>query len=159
MQRALTTWDFFENTCPRDKHYSSAHYIVDINGDILHAVPDNEVAYHCGSEKIDPASGRIYTDWARAKFGRYAENPDINSPNNVTLGIEMCVLDAQGNISPETLGAAAELVAKLIKDNRLTLDDIGTHNKMVGWKDCPRLWTVHPDKFDEFRGNVGKLLK
>jgi N-acetylmuramoyl-L-alanine amidase len=58
--------------------WGSAHYIIDLNGDTYHAVPDNEVAYHCGSSQKDPASGRIYTDWARAKFGRFAENHDIN---------------------------------------------------------------------------------
>ena len=45
-QRAINTWGFFEKACPLEKHYSSAHYIIDLNGDIYHAVPDNEVAYH-----------------------------------------------------------------------------------------------------------------
>jgi N-acetylmuramoyl-L-alanine amidase len=159
MQRAINTWGWFETGCPKEKHYSSAHYIIDLNGDIYHAVPDKEVAYHCGSTQKDPSSGRIYTDWARAKFGRYAENPDINSPNNCTIGIELCITDAQGNFTPETLGAAAELVAKLVKENRLTLDDVGTHYKVVGWKDCPRLWFNNPEKFEvEFKAKVQALL-
>jgi N-acetylmuramoyl-L-alanine amidase len=159
MQRAINTWGWFETGCPKEKHYSSAHYIIDLNGDIYHAVPNKEVAYHCGSTQKDPSSGRIYTDWARAKFGRYAENPDINSPNNCTIGIELCITDAQGNFTPETLAAAAELVAKLVKENRLTLDDVGTHYKVVGWKDCPRLWFNNPEKFEvEFKAKVQALL-
>jgi N-acetylmuramoyl-L-alanine amidase len=150
MQRALITWNFFEKTCPKDKHYSSAHYIIDLNGDAYHAVPDNEVAYHCGSSAKDPESGRIYTDWARLKFGRFAENPDINSPNNCTIGIEMCVVDNLGNYTPETLGTAYELVETLIKENHLGVDGIGTHHLVVGWKDCPLLWTKHPEQFDNF---------
>jgi N-acetylmuramoyl-L-alanine amidase len=117
-QRAYNTWGYFENGCPKDKHYSSAHYIIDLNGDIYHAVPDNEVAYHCGSSQKDPASGRIYTDWARSKFGPYVDRPNINSPNNCTIGIELCVIDNDGNFTHETLDAAKELVAKLVKEGK-----------------------------------------
>jgi N-acetylmuramoyl-L-alanine amidase len=159
MQRAINTWEWFETGCPRDKHYSSAHYIIDLNGDIYHAVPDNEVAYHCGSSAKDPSSGRIYTDWARGKFGRFAENPEINSPNNCTIGIEMCITDNKGNFTEETIRAAMELVAKLIKESNLAIDDVGTHYKVVGWKDCPRLWFNNPEKFEEFKLGVKSLLE
>jgi N-acetylmuramoyl-L-alanine amidase len=155
----MGTRNFFEFTCPGDRHFSSAHYIIDLDGTIYHTVPDNEVAYHCGSSQPDPASGRIYTDWARKKLGPYAERPDINSPNNCTLGIEMCVIDNKGNFTVETLGAARELVVKLLKDNRLALDDVGTHNLVVGWKDCPRLWTKHPEQFYAFLQAVQSELK
>ena len=158
MQRALNTWGWFETGCPKEKHYSSAHYIIDLDGTIYHAVPDREVAYHCGSSQPDPQSGRIYTDWAREKFGSYAERPDINSPNNCTIGIEMCVIDSRGNYTPETLGAARELTAKLLKENRLTIDDVGTHNKVVGWKACPLLWTESPERFEEFLEGVRGLV-
>jgi N-acetylmuramoyl-L-alanine amidase len=157
MQRAVNTWGWFETGCPRDRHYSSAHYIIDLDGTVYHAVPDNEVAYHCGSSQPDPKSGRIYTDWAREKFGPYAGMPDINSPNNCTIGIEMCVLDNDGNFTPETLEAARGLAAELLKETRLTIDDVGTHNMVVGWKDCPRLWTRHPEKFEEFNAGVRSL--
>jgi N-acetylmuramoyl-L-alanine amidase len=158
MQRAISTWIFFERDCPIKKHYSSAHYVIEIDGTIYHAVPDKEVAYHCGSSQHDPASGRIYTDWARAKLGRFAENPNINSPNNCTIGIELCVIDADGNFSPETVAAAVELVAKLLKDKGLAIDSIGTHHLVAGWKDCPLLWTRHPERFDAFRQAVREKM-
>jgi N-acetylmuramoyl-L-alanine amidase len=66
----------------------------------------------------------------------------------------MCVIDNRGNYTPETLGAARELAAKLLKENRLTIDDLGTHHLVVGWKDCPRLWTENPEQFDEFKDGV-----
>jgi N-acetylmuramoyl-L-alanine amidase len=152
-QKAATTWNYFEKTCPMDKHYSSAHYIIDLNGDIYHAVPDNEVAYHCGSSKVDPASGRIYTDWARQKFGYFASDPVKISPNFCAVGIELCI-DPSGNFTPDTLKAAKELVAKLLDENNLTADDIGTHKKVVGWKDCPLPWVKEPDQFEEFKKQV-----
>jgi N-acetylmuramoyl-L-alanine amidase len=160
-QRAVTTWNFFERDCPKDKHYSSVHYIIDLNGDIYHAVPDNEIAFHCGSAAVDPASGRIYTDWARRKLGHHIIDPTKNSPNNCTIGIELCI-DASGNFMPETINAAVELVSKLLDENNLTTDDIGTHKQVVGWKDCPLPWVKSPKLFDEFkdrvRTNLGVLI-
>lgn len=152
-QKAIDVWKFFEKTCPADKHYSSAHYIIDQNGDIYHAVPDNEIAYHCGSEKADPVSGRIYTDWARKKYGFYACDPVSSSPNFCTLGIELCI-DSKGNFTPVTLQSAVELAAQLLEYNRLSVDDIGTHNLIVGWKDCPLPWVKNTFLFDEFKEKV-----
>jgi N-acetylmuramoyl-L-alanine amidase len=152
-QRAISVWNYFEKDCSADKHYSSAHYIVDLNGDIYHAVPDDEVAWHCGSSAIDKASGRIYTDWARRKYGYYASDPVKTSPNYCTIGIEMCI-DAQGNFTEETLQAAIELAAKLLDENHLSIDDIGTHKLVVGWKDCPLLWAKNPVLFEDFIDKV-----
>jgi N-acetylmuramoyl-L-alanine amidase len=156
-QRAVNSWGFFEKTCPADKHFSSAHYIIDLNGDIYHAVTDNEVAFHCGSDKPDPVSGRIYTDWARSKFGYYANDPVKISPNFCTIGIEMCI-DTQGNFTKETLQAGVELAKKLLRENNLTVDDIGHHQKVVGWKNCPLSWVKNPVLFDEFKDRVRESL-
>jgi N-acetylmuramoyl-L-alanine amidase len=156
-QRALTTWNYFETTCPRDKHHSSAHYIIGLDGTIYHSVPDNEVAYHCGSSTIDPATGKIYTDWARQKFGPYVLDPTKTSPNNCTIGIEMCI-DGNGNFTPETVNATVELVAKLVSKHNLTTEDIGHHQKVVGWKDCPLPWVKNPNLFEVFKGMVRTKL-
>jgi N-acetylmuramoyl-L-alanine amidase len=152
-QRAETTWNFFEKICPRDKHYSSAHFIIDLNGDITCAVPDMEVAYHCGTDKPDPASGRIYTDWARKKLRHYVDDPTKSSPNNCTVGIELCI-DGNGNFTPETVNAAVELVAQLLEKNNLYAEDIGHHKMVVGWKDCPMPWVKNPNLFEEFKDKV-----
>ena len=158
MQRANATWTWFEQNCPKEGHYSSAHYIIDLNGEVIRAIPDNEVAYHCGSSQPDPASGKIYTDWAREHFGDYAANPTGNSPNNCTIGIEMCIIDDNGNFTAETYEAAARLTAKLIKENKLLISDIGTHKAIVGWKDCPMLWSRSPALLNEFKEKVKQLI-
>jgi len=152
-QKAIDVWKFFEKTCPVDKHYSSAHYIINLDGYIYHAVPDEEVAYHCGSEKPDPVSGRIYTNWARQKYGYYACDPVKTSPNFCTLGIELCI-DAAGNFTPETIQAAVDLSVQLLEKNLLFVDDIGHHNKVVGFKDCPLPWVKNPSLFHEFKEMV-----
>jgi len=156
-QKAIDTWKYFEKTCPADRHFSSAHYVIDLNGDIYHAVPETEIAYHCGSEKPDPVSGRIYTDWARSKFGFYASDPASTSPNFCTLGIELCI-DQQGNFTPETIDSAVTLGAKLIEKYRLSVEDIGTHKLIVGWKDCPLPWVKNPVLFDEYKEQVKEKL-
>ncbi|MDR1903040.1 MAG: peptidoglycan recognition protein family protein [Treponema sp.] len=157
-QRALTVWEYFEYACVKEQKYASAHYCVDLDGGVYQFIPDDEVAYHCGSSQNDPKSGKIYTDWARDVFGKYAEDPKGNSPNNASIGIELCVIDNQGNFAPETLQSAAELTARLCQTWRIPLERVGTHNMVVGWKDCPRLWTRFPDQFSAFKERVGNLM-
>ena len=148
-QKALSVWTYFERDCPRIPKHSSAHYIIDLTGEIYHAVPDNEVAYHCGSTH--------YTDWARKKFGQYVSDPTRNSPNNCTLGIELCI-DKEGNFPVKTLGAAVELTAKLLLNNNLNTEDIGHHNLVVGWKDCPLPWVKNNELFEDFKDQVREKL-
>jgi N-acetylmuramoyl-L-alanine amidase len=158
MQRAAGVLEYFDKDCPAKKHYSSAHYVIDLNGAIYLAVPDNEVAYHCGSLREDPASGKIYTDLAREKFGSHAAYPETSSPNNCTVGIELCVRDEDGNFDPDTVSSAVELTAYLLKKHGLTADGIMTHRMVTGWKECPLLWTRNPALFGVFKERVKYLL-
>lgn len=158
MQTARSVRLFFEVDCPFTKHYSSAHYIIDFTGEVLKIVPENEIAYHCGSSKVDPVSNKIYTDWARKKFGIYAEDPINKSPNQVTLGIELCTIDNDGNFRDTTIESAIELSANLLKRFNLTINNLGTHNMVVGWKDCPKLWTKKPNLFEAFKEDVNRRL-
>ncbi|MDR2343902.1 MAG: peptidoglycan recognition protein family protein [Spirochaetaceae bacterium] len=157
-QGALAVWDYFEHECA-GKTYASAHYCIDLSGAVYRFIPDDDVAYHCGSSQIDPKSKKIYTDWAREVFGKYAEDPERNSSNNAAIGIEMCALDTtEGNFTAETLQAAAELTASLCKTYQIPIERVGTHKLVVGWKDCPRLWTLYPGKFEDFKREVSGLL-
>lgn len=148
--------DYFEARKDGSNGYGSAHYIIGQDGAIVAAIPENEVAYHCGSSQPDPVSGKVYTDEARARFGRYASAS--NSPNNCTIGIELCPIDAAGNFSEYTIAAAAELCADLCKRYGLAARDITTHHNIVGWKDCPRLWTNKPALYEAFKSSVDDLL-
>ena len=134
--------------------YGSAHYIIGQDGTTIQCIPTNEVAWHCGSSQKDPASGQVYTDYARKKFGRYAVNWQTTSPNYCTIGIELCPTDNSGNFSEKTINAAIDLCAYLCKRHNLTVDDITTHHDIVGWKDCPRLWTKRPELLGAFRASV-----
>jgi N-acetylmuramoyl-L-alanine amidase len=149
---AKQTRDFFETKKTGIGGYASAHYIIDQNGIIMAAVPENEVAYHCGSSDKDPSSGKVYTDEARARFGRYAS--ESSSPNNCTIGVELCPTDVRGNFTNATINAAVELCADICKRYGLTTQEITTHHNIVGWKDCPKLWTKRPELLDAFKLSV-----
>lgn len=151
---AEQNWLYFEAKKTGMSSYGSAHYIIGQKGDIIQCIPDEEVAYHCGSSQKDPESGQIYTKYAREKFGHYAVHFQVSSPNYCTIGIELCPTDYDGNFTEKTIKAAAELCAYLCKRHNLTPQDITTHHDIVGWKDCPRLWTKRPELLEAFRLSV-----
>ena len=145
---------FFEAKKTGMGGYGSAHYIIGQDGEVLQVIPTNEIAYHCGTNQKDPASGQFYTDYARRKYGHYAVHWQTTSPNYCTIGIELCPTDYDGNFTEKTINAAIDLCAYLCKRHNLAADDITTHHDIVGWKDCPRLWTAKPELLDAFRQRV-----
>lgn len=155
MQKAEQTRAYFESL-KNTVHYGSSHYIVDLDGTILRIIPEGEVAYHCGTNKVDPVSKRVYTDLARKLFKPYCCN--WPTPNYCTIGVEMCTTDAQGNFTPQTLQAATELAADIMVRYHLNIDRLITHHDVVGWKDCPRLWVAKPSLFEAFKDDVAELM-
>lgn len=151
---ARQTWLYFEAKKTGMGGYGSAHYVIGQDGEIMQCIPDNEIAYHCGTSQRDPDSGQMYTDYARRKFGHYAVHWQTTSPNFCTIGIELCPSDNDGHFTERTITAAVELCGYLCRKHGMTADDITTHHDVVGWKDCPRLWTRHPTLIDAFRASV-----
>jgi N-acetylmuramoyl-L-alanine amidase len=157
-QRAEAVRSYFDKSCPKEKRYASAQYCIDLDGTVFRLIPDDEVAYHCGSSQPDPESKKIYTDWAREVFGKYASDPAGNSPNNASLGVELCVIDNEGNFTSDTLAAARDLTVFLCAKYQISIERIGTHKMVVGWKDCPLLWAKRPELFEAFKKEVEKRL-
>jgi N-acetylmuramoyl-L-alanine amidase len=149
--------NYFEARKDGKNGYGSAHYCIQ-DSLIIRCIPEDEVAYHCGTSQVDPVSKKFYTDYARKKFGKYAADTVHFSPNLVTIGLELHPIDAAGNFSSATLATAIELTADILKRNKLTAEDITTHNLIVGWKNCPKLFTDKPEKFVEFKKAVAAKL-
>jgi len=147
-QPAFDVWRWFEHSNPKAGRYGSTQYTVDLDGSVWYQVPEGEVAYHCGSSSVDPASGQVYTDLARKLFGRFASS--VSSPNMCSIGIEMCV--GKGSVLTEdTYKSVSELVRQLLNRYSLLADAVVTHNMVVGWKSCPVLWSRDRWAFEEFR--------
>jgi len=152
---SLRTQDTKDNKPDRS---ASAHEIVDHNGDVLSVVPANEKAYHCGSSRIDPASGKIYTDLARKMLGDYARFPDRTSPNSCLIGIEMCH-GAGGAFTDATIQSAMLRAAHYCQQYKLNpLTQLFTHEQIVGWKACPLYWSAHPSLFEAFKKDVARTM-
>ena len=129
--------------------YASSHYIIGLKGEVLQTIPTDEVAYHCGSAS--------YTEEAERFFGDFVSKR--NSPNNCTIGIEMCHPDWTGVFNYETEQAAIELVANLCQSYGLTPETgIWRHYDVVGWKSCPKFWVDNEHEFVLFKDRVHESI-
>jgi len=159
-QHPIHTRDWWES----ERAFGSAHYIIGTDGTIIHTIPEDEIGYHIGSSQADPVSGKIYTDKARALLGPEAFTGKTASgmwitPNFFSLGIEMSHLNSNpGDFSEATLLSAANLVADILTRHKKPIDIVTTHHEIVGWKDCPRLWTNNPDLFLAFKEQIKKYM-
>lgn len=134
--------NFFENRKLGKTGYGSAHYIIDLDGDVIRCIPENEMAYHVGSE--------TYTKEALSKLSTY--------PNNCTIGIECCHVDWNGKMTDATYNTLVELATDLLKKYKLTADDLWLHKEVVGWKDCHKWFVDHPDEWKKFKELVREKL-
>ena len=94
--------------------------------EIYHHIPDNEVAHHAATE-----NGNLYG-----------------------IGIELCV-NEDGDFE-KTFENGAKLVAYLLKEYKLSIKDIKTHNDFSG-KDCPHS-ILENNRMQEFINKVKNYL-
>lgn len=149
---------YFEDRKAGTTGYGSAHYAIGFKGDTYLLMPESEVAYHVGTSKIDPASGKIYTDLARAKFGEQAIDHVHKSPNSVTLGVEMCVVDANGKMTDESLTSLVELSADVCKRYSLNVDTDVIMHWHVTAKYCHKWFLDNPKAWEELKVCIKKCI-
>jgi len=140
MSSAQANRNFFNN---RTGSYGSAHYVVGLRGEIIQALPDDEMGYHVGSS--------VYTSSALKKLGSY--------PNNASIGIEMTHEKWDGKPNKETYESTIALSAKILKEHNLDENDLWLHKTVVGWKNCSRWYVNNNNEWKKFKEDVGKLLK
>lgn len=95
--------------------------------EIYHHIPDDEVAHHAATDK-----GNLYG-----------------------IGIELCV-NEDGKFE-KTFENGTKLVAYLLKEYNLNINDIKTHNDFSG-KDCPHN-ILKANRMEEFKNKVKIYLK
>jgi N-acetylmuramoyl-L-alanine amidase len=107
----------------------SAHDVICLDGTLYHAVPYDQMAYQVGCK-------RGYTKDAVSRLSAY--------PNDCVIGVECAHLDWDGTMTPATYNTLVQHTAKLVKQEKLGLDDIWLHSQIVGkdYKDCHRWFTT-----------------
>jgi len=123
--------------------YASAHEIIDLDGDIVLCIPENEVAYHVGS--------RAYTERCLQELGRY--------PNYHLYGIEGCHLDWDGRMTEETYDTLVARVADLCTEWGFDpFKNLWLHWEVVGWKDCHRGFVKGIYDWEKFKKEVANAM-
>lgn len=135
--------DYFDNLKKQNSNdniedrSASAHYAVDDNC-IIEIIPPDEVAYHVGAKK--------YTEIGKS-FGK-------RSPNNYTIGIEMCHDDESGKFNSNTIKNAIELINFLLNKFELKKENIFRHFDITG-KNCPKWFVENEKDWLFFKNTIG----
>ena len=98
------------------------------NGEILETSDINDYGIRCVVRDGQYYLGKTWYDTTYRKIGNYGGN-------NNSIGIESCV--TEGDDIYYTWQRLAKLVAKLMDENDLTIDDVVTHHYFSG-KNCPQ---------------------
>jgi len=154
---ALANRNYF-NTTPfiRDargnKVYASAHYLVD-DRTILQCLPDDEVGFHVGAKWH-----RYKADAFRLMRVAQPLIPSSDSPNNYTIGIEMCV-NADGDFD-RMRANTIDLTRHLMQKYQIGRRDVLRHYDITG-KDCPRMMleqAIWSQFLDEVEGQIRRRV-
>ncbi len=133
---------YFENRKNGKNNYGSAHYIIDLNGDIIQCIPDNEVAYHTGAKKYKPE--------VKEKL--------FNYPNFYTLGIECTHIKDSGEMSLNTYNSLIQLTLELCKQYKIDpLTFLFRHFDITG-KLCHKWFIDNPAEWKQFKNKINELL-
>lgn len=104
---AMANRNYFESL--KNRHiYASSQWIVGLEGEQVHCIPDDEVAYHAGNYTI----------------------------NCNSIGIEVCHSDWSGKFTDVTINSLKELVQELISKYGIEEKNILRHYDITG-KKCP----------------------
>ncbi|MEE1077813.1 MAG: peptidoglycan recognition family protein [Agathobacter sp.] len=115
--------DYFEGLAENGDAYVSSNYIIGLSGEIIQCIPDNEMSY---------AS---------------------NDRNHDTIAIECCIPDETGAFNGGTYDSLVWLVAWLVGEYDLDIDDVIRHYDVTG-KNCPKYYVENPDAWERFKQDV-----
>jgi N-acetylmuramoyl-L-alanine amidase CwlA len=114
--------------------WTSAQYVIGMQGEILRIIPDDEIAY--------AASGK----------------------NNGVIHIEVCHADSTGNFSEESIVALEELVRSLMSKYNISTENVVRHYDLTGkrcpayYVDSTR-WAALHERITTSQTTDGKLYR
>lgn len=124
------------------KTFASAEFLIDLDGDIIQAIPENEVAYHCGIRK--------------------KQNPQLwkklgGNPNHYLQGAECTHYNWSGKMHDETIEGLFKLVVYQLKKYDNDSSDLYLHQDISG-KRCHRWYVDNPQEWNKFKDRVQEAL-
>lgn len=129
---------------------ASAHFIVD-DIRIIQCIPEDEVAFHVGAKWV-----QFKTEAHRLMGTNPVTNKSpIDTPNNYTIGIEMCVnMDSDWQ---KVLKNTIDLTRYLINKYNIQIENILRHFDITG-KDCPKMMCPpFDDEWIKFKKEITDL--
>jgi len=135
---AIANRNFFERRKEGKLGYGSTHEIIDLNGDVLICITEDEMAYHVGSPEP-------YIEEALKLLSDY--------PNNCTYGIECTHIGYDGDMTQETYNTLVDRCVDLIIEFGLqdVEKNLWLHKEVVGWKDCHRWFVYKQGEWEKFK--------
>lgn len=131
MSSAMANRNYFDNLKDQKKIYASSHYIIDLDGDIIQCIPENEVSYHAGNYQV----------------------------NLESIGIENCHPKADGKFNKETYDSLIELCADICKRHNLDpIKDVIRHYDVTG-KLCPLYYVNNQKEWDRLKIDIQTKMK
>lgn len=115
--------DYFEDLATTHATSASSHYVVGLEGEILQCMPLDEVAYASRHRNAD------------------------------TISIETCHPTEDGKFTEETYEALVELVAWLLVEYDLSVEDVIRHYDVTG-KECPKYFVDHESAWEDFKADI-----
>jgi len=145
---ALQVWQVMEDRKNGFGDYGSTQAIIGLNGEIIQTMPIDEVAWQCGTTDTDPASGKIYTDFAR----KYIPGCTVygHGPGFEVVGAEVCHPDWGGQFNEKTYEAATMWAASMLKKYGLGIERLCRHYDIVGNKLCPLYYCNNATAWEMF---------
>ena len=129
---ALNNVKYFANNVTK----TSAHFFVDENN-IYTSVPASDTAWHCGGG-LQGSKGH---EW-------YGICKNSNS-----IGIELCLMDKNGNVRRGTVDSATELTRYIMKKYNIGSENVIRHFDVTG-KNCPMPYVAEPELWKNFKAEL-----
>ena len=126
---AVANRNYFENLRHTHKTYASSQYIVGLEGEKIHCIPDDEVAFHSGSYSM----------------------------NRKSIGIEVCHPDWDGKFNEKTYDSLVELCAELCKKYEIPINNVIRHYDVTG-KNCPKYYVEHEEAWEQLKQDINNKI-
>lgn len=118
---------YFENLGLTGETSASAHFIIGYDGEIIQCIPLDEIAYAVKERNYD------------------------------SISIECCYLASDGEFTEATYESLLHLCGWLLKEYRLTPEDMRRHYD-EGGKKCPLYYVEHEEAWERFLNDLEKYI-